>query len=1057
MTVAQLGFAIDSSDAAGAAADLDKLTSSAAKAEQAAGKTGAAGTRMSRAFADVSPSLDKIVASLGRLETTTLSIDKRLEAMSRSAGKATAANKNLDASVVETSAAYKQLEASLSAVQAAQRKGDISLQQSVAMIDKQRQAIAKLNAELKLLHNNPGNNPGNTPGGGNRPPGQRPPPANNNDGGRRQNLGYQAFDIGQGLTSGMPLGMIAAQQLPQVAQLYAGQGGVKSFLGDVASLATGAVSAVGALPLAIGAVGAAALIYDKTVASSAVKAEKALKRHEESLERIKGLFDGAATASEQYGRRVQGSIDFSARSDQRGLEEALAAQTVSAGKQLQNAAPRSSGAALTNLYGPYLDTVQHFIAQAQEGKGDVKAFNDEVLRIANENPADVKLQKIAQKLVDTTKAALDTAQAIKDLNDEVARTTMLTARTDAASAAAKYQAGNVESLFYMRKQQGAALSGIGARSPAHIAAAARARAEAEPVNGNESPEVRQYRIEATAALALAEAEQQVSDAKRDRAMNLEKTVKDQQIEIDLIGKTGGAAVALRKEYELTSQLRLDAARQGLEVDQKELDLIRQRSEELGKLTDQYNQSRFNFDINQQNRDFNFTSDDREVAGKLRSYGLPEDMKGANAGMLRDQIEREKNRAMIGGFFTDFRDSLVENGGDMGKALGDAIKNALLNAMTRATDQIIEKLATSLTNALFGGGPATQSAAATGGGFLGSAFGAANDNKGFAAPVGAVTRMALPPVGATKTGIPLSQITAAGGLTAKVSADYAPRFQGLLNDLEKAGYPVKSLGEGGYSYRKVAGSNNLSKHSFGEALDINPRQNPWSNNFQTDMPANVNDLAKKNGLTWGGTWNKPDTMHFQVDKTANMASEALDKLAGNAGAATEGLGQLGGGLSKIGESLSTSFFPAAPAAGGGGGGIGSWFSSLFGGGGLSAATIAKYTPLTGLFANGTDYAPGGMAMVGERGPELVNLPQGSGVMSNHKLMSALAANNNGGQGGGVQGIRVFFDNNGNLDAKLESVSRKNARQASGQAIGQYSKQQTRGGFGDTQSVYASDKG
>lgn len=46
MSVAQLGFAIDSSQAAGAAADLDKLTSSAAKAEQAAQRTGAAGTRM---------------------------------------------------------------------------------------------------------------------------------------------------------------------------------------------------------------------------------------------------------------------------------------------------------------------------------------------------------------------------------------------------------------------------------------------------------------------------------------------------------------------------------------------------------------------------------------------------------------------------------------------------------------------------------------------------------------------------------------------------------------------------------------------------------------------------------------------------------------------------------------------------------------------------------------------------------------------------------------------------------------------------------------------------
>jgi hypothetical protein len=35
-------------------------------------------------------------------------------------------------------------------------------------------------------------------------------------------------------------------------------------------------------------------------------------------------------------------------------------------------------------------------------------------------------------------------------------------------------------------------------------------------------------------------------------------------------------------------------------------------------------------------------------------------------------------------------------------------------------------------------------------------------------------------------------------------------------------------------------------------------------------------------------------------------------------------------------------------------------------------------LTGGFATGTNYAPGGMAMVGERGPELVNLPRGSTV-------------------------------------------------------------------------------
>jgi hypothetical protein len=40
-----------------------------------------------------------------------------------------------------------------------------------------------------------------------------------------------------------------------------------------------------------------------------------------------------------------------------------------------------------------------------------------------------------------------------------------------------------------------------------------------------------------------------------------------------------------------------------------------------------------------------------------------------------------------------------------------------------------------------------------------------------------------------------------------------------------------------------------------------------------------------------------------------------------------------------------------------------------------------------FASGTNYAPGGMAVVGERGPELVNLPRGSQVVPNDKLGGA----------------------------------------------------------------------
>lgn len=63
-------------------------------------------------------------------------------------------------------------------------------------------------------------------------------------------------------------------------------------------------------------------------------------------------------------------------------------------------------------------------------------------------------------------------------------------------------------------------------------------------------------------------------------------------------------------------------------------------------------------------------------------------------------------------------------------------------------------------------------------------------------------------------------------------------------------------------------------------------------------------------------------------------------------------------------------------------------SLFGGFGTPAGGGGGF--LSGLmsllpgFAKGTDYAPGGWAVVGEKGPEIVNLPRGSQVVPNHEL-------------------------------------------------------------------------
>ncbi|WP_052761964.1 phage tail tape measure protein [Aurantiacibacter luteus] len=63
-----------------------------------------------------------------------------------------------------------------------------------------------------------------------------------------------------------------------------------------------------------------------------------------------------------------------------------------------------------------------------------------------------------------------------------------------------------------------------------------------------------------------------------------------------------------------------------------------------------------------------------------------------------------------------------------------------------------------------------------------------------------------------------------------------------------------------------------------------------------------------------------------------------------------------------------------------------------------------------FANGTNFAPGGLSLVGERGPELVNLPRGSQVIPNHEL-----------RGGGSQNVNVTVGidpRNGNVTAFVD---------------------------------------
>lgn len=78
--------------------------------------------------------------------------------------------------------------------------------------------------------------------------------------------------------------------------------------------------------------------------------------------------------------------------------------------------------------------------------------------------------------------------------------------------------------------------------------------------------------------------------------------------------------------------------------------------------------------------------------------------------------------------------------------------------------------------------------------------------------------------------------------------------------------LKNIG-GTFNWRVIAGTNRLSTHSFGIAIDINTKYSDywkWNNNTEyiNRIPVEIAEVFEKYGFIWGGKWYHYDTMHFE---------------------------------------------------------------------------------------------------------------------------------------------------------------------------------------------------
>ena len=96
------------------------------------------------------------------------------------------------------------------------------------------------------------------------------------------------------------------------------------------------------------------------------------------------------------------------------------------------------------------------------------------------------------------------------------------------------------------------------------------------------------------------------------------------------------------------------------------------------------------------------------------------------------------------------------------------------------------------------------------------------------------------------------------LKTSVASEHASKFVCLLKKLIASDYPIKDIG--GYNYRKIFGTNYLSLHAYGKALDVNQVR---YNEVTVKQPKHTIKMAHECGLNSGAEWGTPDTGHFEV--------------------------------------------------------------------------------------------------------------------------------------------------------------------------------------------------
>nr|WP_223215781.1 phage tail tip lysozyme [Rhizobium herbae] len=565
---------------------------------------------------------------------------------------------------------------------------------------------------------------------------------------------------------------------------------------------------------------------------------------------------------------------------------------------------------------------------------------------------------------------------------------------------------------------------------------------------------------------------QTANAYRDLVKSANDRIEQMKLEGQVSGLTGIAAQTLRLELDLLQKAqekgRIATPEQRAEI--KALaDAYRNAAQEAAKLK---LASELQFERDQMYR----STIDQQIALSQRVAGLEVDLKSGYADAVRELDRVRELRKDVGGFFSDFRDGLLQ-----GDSIGQAFGNALLNALNKVTTRLTDSLINDLVNAITGAGNGT------GGGLLSILTGAAaNDNVAAtvgAAPVIGVARSALPAVGSAVAGT--GEQLAWNFWKFKGLADH--QVAGVLGNISaESAFNPAAIGDGGKarglfqwndrSPQMLAAvganwkTNPLAQHEFAYRELMGPESRAWSAltgaKDVRGATAAFAGFERPQGFSWGnpeaahnfsGRLEAAEASLTKFAGASSSASGSLNGMVSATGEASSGLGALGKGFGSFGQQLS----------GLQGGGAG----SLVGGFNWSSLFSPSFTPnttLLGFLTNGFDAGgwtgpgarnkPAGIVHAGEIVWSQDDIRRHGGVaaVEANRLgypgyadggivgrrspsipPARVAANDTGSRGSGgsrdVMDVRISFDEDGNPHARLRQIAREESERTTAEGI------------------------